>query len=62
LLLHVMVSSITSIVHISYSCSGLSLFLHLIGRDEKGRLHFMEIQLDIAYPKSPPSVSAVGLL
>ncbi|XP_062144726.1 uncharacterized protein LOC133852069 isoform X3 [Alnus glutinosa] len=26
--------------------------------DEKGRLHFMEIQLDIAYPKSPPSVSA----
>ncbi|KAL4644520.1 hypothetical protein ACB092_02G170600 [Castanea dentata] len=26
--------------------------------DEKGRLHFMEIQLDKTYPKSPPSISA----
>ncbi|XP_059438107.1 uncharacterized protein LOC132170960 isoform X2 [Corylus avellana] len=43
---------------LSFRIFGLSLFLHLIGRDEKGRMHFMEIQLDIAYPKSPPSVSA----
>jgi E3 ubiquitin-protein ligase FANCL len=30
--------------------------------DEKGRLHFMEIQMDKTYPKSPPSISAVGFL
>lgn len=36
--------------------------INLIDRDKKGRLHFMEIQLDKTYPKSPPSISAVGFL
>lgn len=33
-----------------------------IARDKKGRVHYMEIQLDKSYPKSPPSISVVGII
>lgn len=58
---YIVFPSIPSLVFTSYSCSGLSLFLNLIGRDAKSRVHFVEIELDETYPKSPPRVSAVGL-
>ncbi|KAK2981236.1 hypothetical protein RJ640_030625 [Escallonia rubra] len=38
--------------------SNCSRHLFLSDRDEKGRVHIMEILLDKAYPKCPPSVSA----
>ncbi|KAK3016386.1 hypothetical protein RJ639_007364 [Escallonia herrerae] len=38
--------------------SDCSRHLFLSDRDKKGRVHIMEILLDKAYPKCPPSVSA----
>lgn len=38
------------------------LLVYFGARDKKGRVHVMEIQLDKAYPRVPPMVSAVCLL
>ncbi|XVF17460.1 hypothetical protein REPUB_Repub10bG0124000 [Reevesia pubescens] len=47
-----------SLIALAESENRLLILLHFCTRDKKGRVHFMEIQLDKAYPRVPPMVSA----
>lgn len=42
-------------------CTKLKV-VFLNGRDTKGRAHIIELELEEAYPRCPPSISAVGFL